>query len=62
MCTGEGQECEEKEIKKTGCGYQPAVGGKILADTMKAMTHDAPWLSYFRELRFFQELPLYLHR
>ena len=40
---GQGQEREGKEIEETGCGCQPAVGGKILTNTMKAMTHNAPW-------------------
>ena len=41
--TGQGQERKGKEIEETGCGCQPAVGGKILTDTMKAMTPNAPW-------------------
>ena len=41
--TGQGQEREGKKIEETGCGYQPAMGGKILTNTMKAMTHNAPW-------------------
>ena len=41
--TGQGQEREGKEIEETGCGYQPAVGWKILTNIMKAMTHNAPW-------------------
>ena len=41
--TGQGQERKGKEIEETGCGCQPAVGWKILTDTMKAMTSNAPW-------------------
>ena len=41
--TGQGQERKGKEIEETGCGCQPAVGWRILTDTMKAMTPNAPW-------------------
>ena len=30
-------------IPEAGAGYEPAVGGEILTNTLTAMTQDAPW-------------------
>lgn len=55
--TVQGQEREGKKIEETGCGYQPAVGGKVLTDTMKAMTHNAPWPIFCVRWKFPQRKP-----